>query len=88
VCVFFTSIEVISPLTAAACFGFLLSFYTNTWVNKSGYIAAYGAMAGISGGCLLFFIPLFFWGKSIRQASMKWSFVQFVFWKDDREVGE
>jgi hypothetical protein len=88
VCVFFTSIEVISPLTAAACFGFLLSFYTNTWVNKSGYIAAYGAMPGISGGCPLFFIPLFFWSKSIRQASMKWSFVQFVFWKDDREVGE
>jgi hypothetical protein len=45
-------------------------------------------MAGISGGCLLFFLPLFFWGKSIRQAAMKWRVVQFVFWKDDREVGE
>ena len=45
-------------------------------------------MAGISGGCLLFFIPLYLWGRSIRTASMKWPFVQFVFWKDDREVGE
>ncbi|RHZ58371.1 putative MFS transporter [Aspergillus thermomutatus] len=78
----------VTQLAFKSCFGFLLSFYTNPWINESGYIAAYGAMAGISGGCLLFFIPLFFWGKSIRQAAMKWSFVQFVFWKDDREVGE
>ncbi|KAL2841751.1 putative MFS transporter [Aspergillus pseudoustus] len=78
----------VTQLAFKSCFGFLLSFYTNPWIEESGYAAAYGAMAGISGGCLLFFIPLFFWGKSIRMASMKWSVVQFVFWKDDREVGE
>ncbi|KAJ0416733.1 major facilitator superfamily domain-containing protein [Aspergillus carlsbadensis] len=78
----------VTQLAFKSCFGFLLSFYTNPWIEKSGYTAAYGAMAGISGGCLLFFIPLFFWGKSIRQAAMKWPVVQFVFWKDDREVGE
>ncbi|KAL4908626.1 hypothetical protein BDW74DRAFT_188538 [Aspergillus multicolor] len=78
----------IISLTAATCFGFLLSSYTNPWIEKLGYAAAFGAMAGISGGCLLFFIPLFFWGKAIRQATMKWPVVQFVFWKDDREVGE
>jgi hypothetical protein len=72
----------------SACFGFLLSFYTNPWVEKSGYAAAYGAMAGISGGCLLFFIPFYFWGKKIRMAVMKWPIMQFVFWKNDREVGE
>ncbi|KAL3435988.1 major facilitator superfamily domain-containing protein [Aspergillus tetrazonus] len=78
----------VTQLAFKACFGFLLSFYTNPWINESGYEAAFGAMAGISGGCLLFFIPLFFWGKPIRQAATKWPFLQFVFWKDDREVGE
>ncbi|OJJ05802.1 hypothetical protein ASPVEDRAFT_153959 [Aspergillus versicolor CBS 583.65] len=78
----------VTQLAFKSCFGFLLSFYTNRWIEKSGYAAAFGAMAGISGGCLLFFIPLFFWGRSIRHAALKWPFVQFVFWKDDREVGE
>ncbi|PYH92412.1 MFS transporter [Aspergillus ellipticus CBS 707.79] len=78
----------VTQLAFKSCLGFLLSFYTNPWIDESGYEAAFGAMAGISGGCLLFFIPLYFWGKSIRISSMKWPFVQFVFWKDDREVGE
>ncbi|EFX04904.1 cycloheximide resistance protein [Grosmannia clavigera kw1407] len=78
----------VAQLAFKSCFGFLLSFYTNPWVDKSGYKQAYGAMAGISGGCLLFFIPLFFWGKQIRLASMQWRIVRFVFWKTDREVGE
>ncbi|KAL6235088.1 hypothetical protein BDW75DRAFT_251109 [Aspergillus navahoensis] len=78
----------VTQLAFKACFGFLLSFYTNPWINESGYEAAFGAMAGISGDCLLFFIPLFFWGKAIRQAVIKWQFLQFVFWNDDREVGE
>lgn len=78
----------VAQLAFKSCFGFLLSFYTNPWVQKSGYAAAYGAMAGISGGCLLFFIPFFFWGKQIRTSAMKWPFLQFVFWKDDCEVGE
>ncbi|GLA73525.1 hypothetical protein AtubIFM55763_004450 [Aspergillus tubingensis] len=78
----------VTQLAFKSCFGFLLSFYTNPWIAESGYAAAFGAMAGISGGCLLFFIPLYLWGRHIRMASMKWPFVQFVFWKDDREVGE
>ncbi|KAL4798795.1 putative MFS transporter [Aspergillus venezuelensis] len=78
----------VTQLAFKSCFGFLLSFYTNPWIDKSGYGSAFGAMAGISGGCLLFVIPLFFWGKEIRLAAMKWSVIQFVFWKDDREVGE
>lgn len=70
-----------------ACFGFLLSFYTNVWVEK-GYGIAYGEMAAISGGCLLFSIPMYIWGKQIRLASMKWKVVQFINWDNDREVGE
>lgn len=70
-----------------ACFGFLLSFYTNVWVEK-GYALAYGEMAAVSGGCLLFSIPMYIWGKQMRVASMKWKVVQFISWDDDREVGE
>ncbi|OJJ47362.1 hypothetical protein ASPZODRAFT_159251 [Penicilliopsis zonata CBS 506.65] len=78
----------VTQLAFKSCFGFLLSFYTNPWIDEVGYASAYGTMAAISGGCLLFFIPLFFWGKALRTAAMKWPFIQFVFWKDDREVGE
>jgi hypothetical protein len=70
-----------------ACFGFLLSFYTNVWVEK-GYGVAYGEMAAISGGCLLFSIPMYFWGKKIRIATAKLRVLSFVSWDDDREVGE
>jgi hypothetical protein len=45
-------------------------------------------MAAISGGCLLFSVPMYFWGKPIRKASLKWRVVSFINWDDDREVGE
>lgn len=45
-------------------------------------------MAGISAAFISGFIPLYFWGKAIRQSAMRWPFVQFVFWEVDREVGE
>jgi len=77
----------VTQLAFKSCFGFLLSFYTNVWVDK-GYGLAYGEMAAISGGCLLFWIPMFFWGKHIRRASLKWRVVSFINWSDDREVGE
>lgn len=69
--------------------GFLLSFYTNPWVAKSGYLSSYGAMAGISGGILSLGMVFYFWGASIRRASWRWGIVRkFVHWNDDREVGE
>ncbi|KAJ5454352.1 uncharacterized protein N7458_005308 [Penicillium daleae] len=77
----------VTQLAFKSCFGFLLSFYTNVWVGK-GYALAYGEMAAISGGCLLFSIPMYIWGKQMRVASMKWKVVQFISWDDDREVGE
>ncbi|KAJ5380255.1 uncharacterized protein N7496_002683 [Penicillium cataractarum] len=77
----------VTQLAFKSCFGFLLSFYTNVWVEK-GYALAYGEMAAISGGCLLFSIPMYIWGKQMRVASMKWKVVQFITWDDDREVGE
>ncbi|KAJ2907049.1 MFS general substrate transporter [Zalerion maritima] len=69
-------------------FGFLLSFYTNPWVEKSGYQDAYGAMAGISAGILILFLPLYIWGKAIRHASWNWPVISYMHWEDDREVGE
>ncbi|KAH6708836.1 major facilitator superfamily domain-containing protein [Leptodontidium sp. MPI-SDFR-AT-0119] len=77
----------VTQLAFKSCFGFLLSFYTNVWVEK-GYGLAYGEMAAISGGCLLLWIPLFIWGRSIRRSSLKWRVVSFISWADDREVGE
>jgi MFS family permease len=71
-----------------SAFGFLLSFYTNPWIAEVGYQNAYGTMAGISVAVLLFFIPLYFFGKRIRHASWHWSIVKYVHWDMDREVGE
>ncbi|KAG5654978.1 hypothetical protein KAF25_011009 [Fusarium avenaceum] len=72
-----------------SAFGFLLSFYTNPWIDKSGYSNAFGAMAGISGGVLLFWIPMYIWGRQVRQATWSWGFIEkTVHWHKDREVGE
>ena len=71
-----------------AAFGFLLSFYTNPWIEKSGYLNAYGAMAGISAAVLIFWVPLYIWGKRVRHATWHWSITSYVHWDEDREVGE
>ncbi|PNP42807.1 hypothetical protein TGAMA5MH_05550 [Trichoderma gamsii] len=71
-----------------ALFAFFLSFETNPWVDLSGYQDAFGAMAGIAGGVLLMWIPLYFWGKQIRHYSWQWRVVSFIHWDNDREVGE
>ncbi|KAH6888685.1 major facilitator superfamily domain-containing protein [Thelonectria olida] len=69
-------------------FGFLLSFYTNPWINVSGYQNAFGAMAGIAAAVLVCWIPLYVWGKHIRHVTWHWPLVSYVYWDDDREVGE
>lgn len=72
-----------------AAFGFLLSFYTNPWIESSGYQNAFGAMAGISAAVLVGWIPFFIFGKRIRHASLQWPIIQkAVQWNLDREVGE
>jgi hypothetical protein len=75
-------------LYLTALFGFLLSFYTNPWIAQSGYSVAFGTMAAISGGCILFVIPFYIWGKKIRHASLNWPILRFTHWYDDRETGE
>ena len=72
-----------------ACFGFLLSFYTNPWIAKSGYAAAFGEMAAISGAVLLMWIPFYLFGSHLRHATLKWHVLTtLVGWSEDREVGE
>ena len=78
--------EVITAILAyKSAIGFLLSFYTNTWVANEGYQNAYGEMAAISAGLILFFIPLYIWGKKIRQDSLTWKATQYIKWDNDRD---
>ena len=79
---------VTTQLAFKAAFGFLLSFYTNPWIAGSGYVDAFGAMAGISAAVLLCWIPFYFFGKRIRHASVNWGIMKGVNWHLDREVGE
>jgi len=79
---------VVTQLVFKACFGFLLSFYTNPWIQKSGYAGAFGEMAGISAAILIMWIPFYFYGKRIRHASLEWKVLRWVKWNLDREVGE
>ncbi|KAL1887179.1 hypothetical protein Sste5346_010374 [Sporothrix stenoceras] len=75
--------------TFKSLFGFLLSFYTNTWISKSGYTAAFGEMAAISGAVFLSTAIFFFYGKALRVNSWNWPVMKiFLHWKGDREVGE
>ncbi|KAJ2994545.1 hypothetical protein NUW58_g1529 [Xylaria curta] len=69
-------------------FGFLLSFYTNPWVEEVGYLNAYGTMAAISAAILLLWIPLYFWGNSLRHRTWQWKPISYIHWTSDREVGE
>ncbi|KAF4334662.1 transcription factor Pig1p [Fusarium beomiforme] len=67
-----------------SAFGFLLSFYTNPWIDSSGYSNAFGAMAGISGSILVLWIPMYVWGQRIRQATWSWGFIEsLVHWHKD-----
>ncbi|KAG9570652.1 MFS transporter, partial [Aureobasidium melanogenum] len=80
---------VVSQLAFKSCFGFLLSFYTNPWINGSGYARSFGAMAGISAAVLLGWVPFYIWGSRIRAATHKWSLLtKTIGWTEDREVGE
>jgi len=53
-----------------------------------GPINAFGSMAGIFEAVTLLAIPLFFYGKRVRLASMRWRVMRFVVWDEDREIGE
>ena len=80
---------VLTRLRPTAAFGFLLSFYTNPWIAQAGYVKAFGAMAGISGGIIALWLVFYFFGNKIRHVSWEWGFIKkLAHWNEDREVGE
>ncbi|KAL4892879.1 major facilitator superfamily domain-containing protein [Aspergillus ambiguus] len=79
----------VSILAFKAAFGFLLSFYTNPWIDLEGYSKAFGEMACISGVMVLIAIVFYFWGRDIRHKTWKWRVMEkYGKWVADREVGE
>lgn len=73
-----------STLAFKAAVGFALGFYTNTWVTNQGYLAGYGQMAAIEGGLLLTAVPMYYFGKRLRQSTANWTFLQWaVRWDDE-----
>ncbi|KAI1498593.1 MFS transporter [Biscogniauxia marginata] len=80
---------VVTQSVFKALFGFLLSFYVNDWVLKSGYVNVFGILAGISAAVFLSTIPFYYYGNSLRQLSWRWGFAKrYLHWDVDREVGE
>ncbi|CUM55113.1 uncharacterized protein AC631_03445 [Debaryomyces fabryi] len=78
----------VTQLAFKSLFGFMLSFYTNPWVDNFGYAKAYGEMAAIAGILFVLSIPIYIWGKKMRETTHNWRILKFIKWKDDREVGE
>ncbi|KAL1965784.1 hypothetical protein VTN77DRAFT_5105 [Rasamsonia byssochlamydoides] len=79
----------VSILAFKAAFGFLLSFYTNPWIDEKGYAKAFGEMAAISGTIVALVAVFYFWGKPIRHRTWQWQLMKkYGHWNADREVGE
>ncbi|CRG88992.1 putative transporter mfc1 [Talaromyces islandicus] len=79
----------VSILSFKAAFGFLLSFYTNPWIDLEGYSRAFGEMACISGIMIALSALFYYWGKKARHNTWKWSVMQkYGRWAADRDVGE
>ncbi|KAE8138805.1 major facilitator superfamily domain-containing protein [Aspergillus pseudotamarii] len=79
----------VSILAFKAAFGFLLSFYTNPWINLEGYSKAFGEMACIAGVIILIAVPFYYWGRAVRHRTWKWRIMeQYGRWGADRDVGE
>ncbi|RSL39575.1 hypothetical protein CEP53_013959 [Fusarium sp. AF-6] len=79
---------VVAEMGFKAVVAFLVSFYANKWIEHSGYDGTFATMAGMSVGTLALGVPLYIWGKRIRQRTLGWSIMKLVDWCEDREVGE
>jgi hypothetical protein len=56
-------------------FGFGFAYGVIPWISAQGYAAAFGTMVGVHCGILLFGIPLWYYGKRIRQATAGWKLI-------------
>ncbi|KAB5581287.1 major facilitator superfamily domain-containing protein [Coniochaeta sp. 2T2.1] len=79
---------VVSQVAFKSFITFLMSFYANPWVAKDGYAGSFVAMAAFSFVVLAMWIPLYIWGKRIREATFKWRVMRSAHWDEDRETGE
>ena len=78
--------EAIAGLMALkAIFGFIISFYTNTWVADQSYDKAFGEMAAISAALLMIGVLFYMRGKQIRQSIMRYNLYSSLRWNDDRD---
>jgi len=69
----YDAILLVNMLKQLFAFGF--SYGIIPWVTLDGYVGAFGAMAGIQCGLMLFGIPLYFYGKQIRHQSAGWKII-------------
>lgn len=46
--------------------GMLLSLYAADWIERQGTAAVFGEMTAVQVVSVLFAIPLYFWGRSLR----------------------
>jgi len=56
-------------------FGFAFSYAIIPWISASGYRGAFGTMAGIQVFIVLWGLPLWYWGKGIRQRTASWKLI-------------
>jgi hypothetical protein len=56
-------------------FGFGFSYGIVPWLILSGYQNAFGTMVGIQCGIVLFALPLWYFGKRIRQSTAGWKII-------------
>jgi hypothetical protein len=56
-------------------FAFGISYAVVPWVLGSGYRNAFGEMVAIQTGTMLFFVPLFIYGKKLRHISWGWKVI-------------
>jgi hypothetical protein len=56
-------------------FGFGFSYAVIPWITATGYVDTFVAMAFILFGLILFGLPLWYWGKKIRDLTARWKIV-------------
>lgn len=71
----FESLVLVNGMKQLFSFGF--SYGIIPWITTMGFQGAFGTMAGIQCGLMLFGVPLWYWGKQIRHKSASWKVVMY-----------
>jgi hypothetical protein len=56
-------------------FSFGFAYNGIPWITAMGYQNAFGTMAGIQVGVILFGVPLYYFGKRIKHKSANWKVI-------------